>query len=65
MTEVKTGKYVISIEVSDDELMKIDALADVYGKGRKTTIKYALENLAKKEIFENREGLRVWKWEGW
>lgn len=63
MTEVKSGRYQITLEVSDDELMKIDRLADVYGKGRKTIVKYALENLAKTEIFDDRNGLRVWKWE--
>ena len=63
MTEVKSGRYQITLEVSDDELMKIDRLADVYGKGRKMIVKYALENLAKTEIFDDRNGLRVWKWE--
>ena len=63
MTEVKSGRYQIVLEVSDDELMKIDHLADIYGKGRKMIVKYALENLAKREIFDDREGLRIWKWD--
>ena len=63
MTEVKSGRYQIVLEVSDEELMKIDQLADVYGKGRIKTVKYAIENLAKRPIFDDREGLRIWKWE--
>lgn len=63
MTEVKSGRYQIVLDVSDDELVKIDQLADIYGKGRRMIIKYAIENLAKKPIFDDREGLRIWKWE--
>lgn len=65
MTEVKTGSYVVCINVSDDELMKIDKLAERHARGRKGLVKFALEHLARSEIFEDRDGLKDWSKEKW